>query len=298
MSESEEDSDFPLDQEEAPSDDDALSLPSDSDEDQSDDQPASDSDNPRLPQIKPKLKLRGLKAFDKRIITEPEKCGVIYLSRIPPGMNVSMIREYFAHYGDIGRVYLEPEKPFGGKRKRKEKHRKRVVFKEGWVEFLRKKKAKQVAENLNNQMVGGKRHSPWYDFLWNIKYLHRFKWANLSERLAYETAARHQRLRAEVDQAKRQTNFYKDAVEKKNMLDRIEKTKKGDFEALKTRKVVQKEPITEDETGRVGKKSFAEKMESKREKNRRKRQKKAEKSKNSDETPGQIDPEILDGLFV
>lgn len=46
------------------------------------------------------------------------------------------------------------------------------------------------------------------------QYLHRFKWTHLSERLAYERQVQQQRMRAEVSQAKRETNFYLQNVEK------------------------------------------------------------------------------------
>lgn len=42
----------------------------------------------------------------------------------------------------------------------------------------------------------------------------RFKWTNLSERLAYEKAVHHQRLRTEISQAKREADFFKANVEK------------------------------------------------------------------------------------
>ena len=35
--------------------------------------------------------------------------GVIYLSNIPKKMNVKLIREYFTNFGEVGRIYLEPE---------------------------------------------------------------------------------------------------------------------------------------------------------------------------------------------
>lgn len=35
------------------------------------------------------------------------KKGIIYLSTIPPYMNVTQIREYFGQFGDIGRVFLQ-----------------------------------------------------------------------------------------------------------------------------------------------------------------------------------------------
>jgi len=36
------------------------------------------------------------------------KTGIIYLSRIPTLMNVKKIREIFSQYGDIGRIFLQP----------------------------------------------------------------------------------------------------------------------------------------------------------------------------------------------
>jgi ESF2/ABP1 family protein len=38
------------------------------------------------------------------------KAGIIYLSTIPPKMNVTQIREYFAAFGEVGRSFLQPEK--------------------------------------------------------------------------------------------------------------------------------------------------------------------------------------------
>lgn len=36
------------------------------------------------------------------------KRGIIYLSTIPPYMNVAKIREIFAQYGEVGRIFLQP----------------------------------------------------------------------------------------------------------------------------------------------------------------------------------------------
>lgn len=49
------------------------------------------------------------------------------------------------------------------------------MFREGWVEFADKKIARQVAESLNNTMIGGKKGSFYHDDMWNIKYLKNFK---------------------------------------------------------------------------------------------------------------------------
>lgn len=37
-----------------------------------------------------------------------KKRGIIYLSTIPPYMNVAKIREIFSEFGEIGRIYLQP----------------------------------------------------------------------------------------------------------------------------------------------------------------------------------------------
>lgn len=41
-----------------------------------------------------------------------ERAGVIYISRIPPGMNPNKVRHLMGAYGEIGRVYLQQEGRF------------------------------------------------------------------------------------------------------------------------------------------------------------------------------------------
>lgn len=87
-------------------------------------------------------------------------------------------------------------------------------FTEGWVEFESKRIAKKVSVLLNNQRIGTRKKSRYYDMVWNIKYLPRFKWVHLSERLAYERAVYKQRLRAEIAQAKKEASYFQNNVEK------------------------------------------------------------------------------------
>jgi hypothetical protein len=42
------------------------------------------------------------------VMNKKGKCGIIYISTLPPHMNVTKIREIFSEYGDIGRVFLQP----------------------------------------------------------------------------------------------------------------------------------------------------------------------------------------------
>ena len=128
---------------------------------------------------------------------------------------------------------------FSGIGKTQKKARK---FTEGWVEFKSKRAAKLAAETLNNHKVGGKRRSPNYEVLWNMKYLPRFKWAHLNERLAYEKAVHQQRMRTEIAQVKRETNYFTESADRSKRL-----SKKMD--KLASRRVVQK-PTDEEVSSR------------------------------------------------
>ncbi|XP_011300998.1 activator of basal transcription 1 [Fopius arisanus] len=172
----------------------------------------------------PGASTKGLKIEKKR------KRGIIYLSNIPKYMNVTTVREIFSKYGEVGRVYLQlgnnaDDKKDGKKPKKKKKEASRY-FTEGWVEFERKKIAKYVAATLNNTQISTRKKSKFYDIIWNIKYLPRFKWVHLSERLAYEKAVHKQRLTTEIAQAKREVNFFSYNVDRSKKL-KI-KEKKGE----------------------------------------------------------------------
>ncbi|CAF1213140.1 unnamed protein product [Rotaria sordida] len=156
--------------------------------------------------------------------------GVIYLSRIPNKMNVTIIRSYFDQYGQAGRIYLQLSKNEG-----KHKRERGPKYTEGWIEFKSKRDAKLIAKQLNNQQVGGRRRTPWYDDIWNIKYLSKFRWTHLHERFQYENEVRKKRLRQEVLQAKREANLYIENVEKGHKLRKLEKKMKTSSEDLNIR---------------------------------------------------------------
>ena len=108
--------------------------------------------------------------------------------------------------------------------------RKNRIFTEGWVEFVSKRVARQIAATLNNTQVGGKHRSPWYSDIWNIKYLPRFTWGLLNERLAYERAIHKSRLRTEVAIVKRETEHFARSVKQAK---RDKKLLKKNFKANK-----------------------------------------------------------------
>lgn len=155
--------------------------------------------------------------FQKKKI---RKRGIIYIPTIPPYMNVAKIREIFSEYGDIGRIYLQPNGKPGEKRRRHIPNQ----FTEGWVEFKKKRVAKDVAARLNNTKIGSRKKSRYYDMIWSLKYIPRFKWIHLSERLAYEKAAMKQRLRVEIAQAKKEAHYLQNNVEKSKKLKKQKKT--------------------------------------------------------------------------
>ena len=111
----------------------------------------------------------------------------MYLSRIPPYMKptkvmllrarvrvclVSLdaqVRHLLQKFGEIGRIYLTPEDSAVTKRRRKMGGNKRVKYEDGWVEFMDKKKARQVAVMLNGQPMGSKNRGFFEHDLWTMK---------------------------------------------------------------------------------------------------------------------------------
>ncbi|KAF3938139.1 hypothetical protein ABW19_dt0210040 [Dactylella cylindrospora] len=154
--------------------------------------------------------------------TSLKKTGVLYLSRIPPYMTPSQIRHLLTPFGGINRIFLSPEPQHIYQKRIKSGGNKKRQYVEGWVEFNRKKDAKWCAESLNAQQVGGKKGGWWYDDVWNLKYLRGFKWGDLTEQIANESAARQARLRAEIAQATRENKTYIRNVERAKMVENMQ----------------------------------------------------------------------------
>jgi len=181
----------------------------------------------------------------KKFNVQHQKTGVVYLSKIPPFMKPIKLRHLLSRYAKIGRIYLAAEdekiahrrKKYGGNRKRN--------YTEGWVEFLDKREAKLVVKHLNNHIIGGKKSSWYHDDIWNMKYLHGFKWIHLTERIAYEKAVRAQKLKAEMAQASRESNVIIRNVEKAKMIESMEKRKLEKLQDNEESSVVKKAKVSE-----------------------------------------------------
>ncbi|XP_002526047.2 pre-rRNA-processing protein ESF2 isoform X1 [Ricinus communis] len=189
--------------------------------------------NEMVDRLKKKKKKRLLKEA-----AQADRRGVCYLSRIPPHMDHVKLRHILCRYGEIQRIYLAPEvnkhRVQYRVQRRKADGLEDLGFSEGWVEFTNKSIAKRVANMLNGEQMGGRKRSQFYYDLWNIKYLSKFKWDDLTEEIAYKSAIREQKLALELSAAKRERDFYLSKVEKSRALSSIE-------ERLKKKQKVQLE---------------------------------------------------------
>jgi ESF2/ABP1 family protein len=166
------------------------------------------------------------------------KTGVIYLARIPPRLSPTKIRQLLTPYGcAIHRIFLAPESTATYTRRVKSGGSRKKQYTEGWVEFEDKKVAKRVAKMLNAERIGGKKGDLFYDDLWCMKYLPKFKWHHLTEQiglffliradLAYQNASRAEKLKNEIAQEKRETVAFLRNAERGKMIDNIQRKRQN-----------------------------------------------------------------------
>ncbi|XP_005103805.1 pre-rRNA-processing protein esf2 [Aplysia californica] len=159
---------------------------------------------------------------------ESERPGIIYLSAVPEFMTVQRLRNTFEEFGEINRTFFQPvEKSYS--------YKKGLLFSEGWVEFRQRKVAKYVAVALNNTQVGGKKRNPWYNCIWNIKYLPKFTWTDVNADRELKRATYDSRIRADISQVKKQTNYYVSNIEKSKTLQEMKKRKEKKGEVFEKR---------------------------------------------------------------
>ncbi|KAJ1632968.1 hypothetical protein T492DRAFT_984274 [Pavlovales sp. CCMP2436] len=159
---------------------------------------------------------------------ENARKGVCYLARVAPYMKPEKLRHLLSDFGtDVLRIYLAPEDKASRTRRLKSGGNKKVMFIEGWVEFEDKAIAKRIAASLNNTAIGGSKRSFYAQDLWNLKYLSKFKWDDLTEKIAYERKVREQRLQLELAQAKRENTFYLQKVDQSKAIGALEARKRS-----------------------------------------------------------------------
>lgn len=123
-----------------------------------------------------------------------KRTGVLYISYIPEGLTISIIRKKLEKYG-VNRIYLVPESD------------KKNSFKEGWIEFHDKIMAKLCEYESNGKPIGGRKRENLSEEIWNLKYLHKFKWSHLIEKQREKNKVKQQRIKTEIAQAHRESNF-------------------------------------------------------------------------------------------
>ncbi|KAI9294829.1 hypothetical protein K502DRAFT_330367 [Neoconidiobolus thromboides FSU 785] len=174
---------------------------------------------------------KGLKPMDaaslQKFNEKIEKSGVVYISRIPPRFKPNKLKSLLAPYKlKIGRVYFAAEDERARLKRKKMGGSTIKHYTEGWIEFMDKKKAKSLVKLLNNTNMDKRKHGYHHEDIWNLKYLPKFKWHHLTERIAYEKEVRAQRLRNEISMAKKLNQQYIDKVELKKQIEGME-SKKG-----------------------------------------------------------------------
>eukprot|EP00903_Cladosiphon_okamuranus_P016561 g15278.t1 len=181
------------------------------------------------PEQKKKVK-RPLKPLSKRKVKDYNeglaKRGVVYLSRVPPYMKPAKVKHLMEQHGVVTRVYLVEEDQANRRARKKAGGNSGKRYTEGWVEFEDKKIARAIAESLNNTLIGGRKRNYYHDDMWNLKYLRKFKWDHLTEKVAYERRVRSQKLRLETMQAKRENARYVELVESGRSFAKMEERKR------------------------------------------------------------------------
>ena len=148
-------------------------------------EPSSSASAAGQPVIKKKtLSKKKTREFE----AEQENRSVLYVARIPPYLKPLKLRNLLEGYGtEVLRVYLSPEDTANRSRRLRAGGNKKKNFTDGWVEFADKRRAKRIASTLNNTAMDPLNKAGFYAHdLWNIRYLPKFKWHHLTEKVAAE----------------------------------------------------------------------------------------------------------------
>ena len=215
-------------------------------EERTDEAGESNSESSTTPSQTTKKK-RSKKKNKKKKESKP---GIIYLSRVPPGMKPVKIRHLLSKIGPVDRLYLAPENELIRRKRMKSGGNSRKKYTEGWVEFKKRSHAKLAESLLNTRPIGGKKRSYWAEDLWSIKYLKSFQWHHLTERIAHENRVHDMKLRQDIRQVRKETASYRAKVEKSEKVEKMKerKRKEGRDTRTSTRKnfieISQKAPVT------------------------------------------------------
>lgn len=157
---------------------------------------------------------------------QSHKTGVVYFSSIPPYMKPAKMRQILSRFGDVDRLFLRREDEQKHKQRTRGGGNKKMMYEEGWAEFIRKRDAKLCAQTLNGNIIGGKKGSFYHDDILNVKYLPGFKWTDLTEQIARENDVRQSKLEKEIAMANKLNAEYTKNVEISKTISNMKKSNK------------------------------------------------------------------------
>ncbi|KAN0021990.1 hypothetical protein ACTFIU_004139 [Dictyostelium citrinum] len=179
----------------------------DDDDDDDDDDDNSENKDSNKNKIKKVIKIKPMDIEKmKKLKEQNENKGIIYLSTIPPRMKPAKLKQLLAKYGKVTRMHLVRANV-------ERKNHRNDMFKEGWIEFEDKALARKIATLLNNVPMGGKSRDIHKDCLWNLRYLPKFKWHHLQDKLVSQRMERDKKLRLEINQVRKQNLILLEQVE-------------------------------------------------------------------------------------
>lgn len=162
---------------------------------------------------------------------EAARRGVVYVSRIPPGLKPWSLREMLSPFGTVERTYLRAESDAARSARLRGGGSRRSRYVDGWVEFSRKRHARRVVDLLNGQPMGAKKRSRFHDDLWSLRYLRGFRWEHLNESGGDARRERTNRVRAEVAAGRREKAFFLAQVDTAKGLEGMARKKRRRAEA-------------------------------------------------------------------
>eukprot|EP00339_Tiarina_fusa_P011514 CAMPEP_0117057118 /NCGR_PEP_ID=MMETSP0472-20121206/39641_1 /TAXON_ID=693140 ORGANISM="Tiarina fusus, Strain LIS" /NCGR_SAMPLE_ID=MMETSP0472 /ASSEMBLY_ACC=CAM_ASM_000603 /LENGTH=256 /DNA_ID=CAMNT_0004773853 /DNA_START=3 /DNA_END=769 /DNA_ORIENTATION=+ len=197
-------------------------------EEEQEEQQEEQSEEEITPEIteKERKKQQKLRRDAERFKEDQDNRGIIYISKVPPFMKPEKVRYIMSQFGEVDRIYLTAESSERKNARKKRGGTKKTCYLDGWVEFKDKKIAKRVALTLNATKVGGNKRNFHAEFIWNIRYLSKFKWNHLTEHKRRKDQTRQDKVRTILSEAKRENDVYMQRVDAAKMITAMENKKK------------------------------------------------------------------------
>lgn len=156
-------------------------------------------------------------------------------------------------------MYLTPEDATKYSNRVKSGGCKKDSFTEGWVEFLDKQEAKQIALALNSKPVGGKkRHNFYHDDIWCMRYLSKFTWNDLIEHRVYQKQMNRKKLQTIMSKQKKEDEYFLESVAKKKEMDSAEIRRGVQGKTDESKKKRSDRPLPKQKTAFIPKKARLE----------------------------------------